>query len=283
MRGIRSLSQERRRQSVTDELTGLGNRRHLNTVLDSFFADYDQAGNHLARMIALLFVDLNHFKEVNDTFGHAIGDNLLKQLGPRLAACVSRDDLLIRLGGDEFVVILADSDADHATTVAQRLTDGLAEPFMADTVRIPIEASIGIAVAPADATDPAGLLWCADIAMYRAKLTGAPFVMVQPDLDKTANRMLLLHELHTAIEERQLVLHDQPQLDLRTGEIIAVESLIRWAHPRLGIVPPEFLPLAEEAGHGTDHGSCANRFSRPVRCLAPRRPAPVGLAGIFHR
>ncbi len=248
VRGITSLSQERRRQSVTDELTGLGNRRHLNTVLDSFFADYDQAADG-PRTIALLFVDLNHFKEVNDTFGHAIGDNLLKQLGPRLAACVSRDDLLIRLGGDEFVVVLADSDADHATTVAQRLTDGLAEPFMADTVRIPIEASIGIAVAPADATDPAGLLWCADIAMYRAKLTGAPFATYQPDLDKTANRMLLLHELHTAIEERQLVLHYQPQLDLRTGEIIAVESLIRWAHPRLGIVPPaEFLPLAEEAG-----------------------------------
>ena len=96
VRGIRSLSQERRRQSVTDELTGLGNRRHLNTVLDSFFADYDQAADG-PRTIALLFVDLNHFKEVNDTFGHAIGDNLLKQLGPRLAACVSRDDLLIRL------------------------------------------------------------------------------------------------------------------------------------------------------------------------------------------
>ncbi len=248
VRGIRSLSQERRRQSVTDELTGLRNRRYLNTVLDTFFADYDEAADR-PRTIALLFVDLNHFKEVNDTFGHAIGDKLLKQLGPRLSACVGRDDLLIRLGGDEFVVILVDADADHAATVAQRLTDGLAEPFITDTVRIPIGASIGMAVAPADATDPAGLLWCADIAMYRAKLTGAPFATYQPDLDKTANRMLLLHELHTAIEERQLILHYQPQLDLRTGEIIAVESLIRWAHPRLGIVPPaDFLPLAEEAG-----------------------------------
>jgi diguanylate cyclase (GGDEF)-like protein len=248
VRGIRSLSQERRRQSITDELTGLGNRRYLNAVLDTFFADYHEAAAR-PRTIALLFVDLNHFKEVNDTFGHAIGDKLLKQLGPRLSACVSKDDLLIRLGGDEFVVILVDADTDHATTVAQRLTDGLAEPFVTDTVRIPIGASIGIAVAPADATDPAGLLWCADIAMYRAKLTGAPFATYQPDLDKTANRMLLLHELKTAIDERQLVLHYQPQLDLRTGEIIAVESLVRWAHPRLGIVPPaEFLPLAEEAG-----------------------------------
>jgi len=248
VRGIRALSQERRRQSVTDELTGLGNRRHLNSVLDSFFADDDQAADR-PRTIALLFVDLNRFKEVNDTFGHSIGDRLLKQLGPRLSACVSRDDLLIRLGGDEFVVLLADSDADHAATVAQRLTEGMAEPFTIDAVRIHVEASIGIAVAPTDASDPAGLLWSADIAMYRAKLTGAPFATYQPDLDKTANRMLLLEELHTAIDEHQLVLHYQPQVDLQTGEIIAVESLLRWAHPRLGLVPPsEFLPLAEEAG-----------------------------------
>jgi diguanylate cyclase len=142
-----------------------------------------------------------------------------------------------------------DCDADHATAVAQRLTDGLAEPFRIDAVQISIDASIGIAAAPADATDPAGLLWCADVAMYRAKLTGAPFATYQANLDKTANRMLLLDELRTAIDEHQLVLHYQPQVDLRTGEIIAVESLLRWAHPRLGIVPPaEFLPLAEEAG-----------------------------------
>jgi diguanylate cyclase (GGDEF)-like protein len=249
VRAMRLLSQERRRQSITDELTGLGNRRYLNTVLDSFFADYDEAAAEQPRTIALLFVDLNHFKEVNDTFGHSVGDKLLKQLGPRLSGCVRNDDLLIRLGGDEFVVVLVDADADHASTAAQRLTEALAEPFMIDTVRVHIEASIGIAVAPADATDPGGLLWCADVAMYRAKLAGAPFATYQPELDKTANRLLLLDELRKAIDERQLVLHYQPQLDLRTGQIVAVESLLRWAHPRLGILPPlEFLPLAEEAG-----------------------------------
>ncbi len=247
VRAMRSLSQERGRQSITDELTGLGNRRYLNTTLDSFFAEYKATGRR--RTIAFLFLDLNHFKEVNDTFGHSVGDKLLMQLGPRLAACVRRSDLLIRLGGDEFVVALLDADADYATTVAQRLTDGLAEPFMVDAVRIHIDASIGIAVAPADATDSAGLLWCADVAMYRAKLAGVPFAAYQPDLDRTGNRLLLLDELRKAIDERQLILHYQPQLDLRTGEIVAVESLLRWAHPRLGIVPPlEFLPLAEEAG-----------------------------------
>jgi diguanylate cyclase (GGDEF)-like protein len=247
VRGMRSLSQERRHQSVTDELTGLGNRRCLHTVLDAFFADYDVTA--APRSIAFLFLDLNHFKEINDTFGHPVGDKLLKQLGPRLSACLREADLPIRLGGDEFVVVLVDGDADYATAVAQRLTDRLAEPFVLDTVRVHISASIGIALAPTDATDSAGLLWCADVAMYRAKLAGTPFAIYQPDLDRSGNRLLLLDELRTAIDERQLVLHYQPQLDLRTGEIVAVESLLRWAHPRLGIVPPlEFLPLAEEAG-----------------------------------
>ena len=247
VRAMRSLSQERRQQSITDELTGLGNRRYLNTTLESFFAEYEAADR--PRTIAFLFLDLNHFKEVNDTFGHSTGDKLLMQLGPRLSACVRKSDLLIRLGGDEFVVVLADADADYATTVAQRLTDGLAEPFMIDAARVHIDASIGIAVAPADATDPASLLWCADVAMYRAKLAGLPFATYRADLDRTGNRLLLLDELRKAIDERQLILHYQPQLDLRTGEIVAVEGLLRWAHPRLGIVPPlEFLPLAEEAG-----------------------------------
>jgi diguanylate cyclase len=248
VRGMRSLSQERRHQSVTDELTGLGNRRYLFTVLDAFFADYDVAAAQ-SRSLAFLFLDLNHFKEINDTFGHPVGDKLLKQLGPRLSACLREADLPIRLGGDEFVVVLMDGDAGYATEIAQRLTDRLAEPFVLDTVRVHISASIGIALAPTDATDAASLLWCADVAMYRAKLADTPFAIYQPDLDKSGNRLLLLDELRTAIDERQLVLHYQPQLDLRTGRIVAVESLLRWAHPRLGIVSPlEFLPLAEEAG-----------------------------------
>jgi diguanylate cyclase (GGDEF)-like protein len=248
VREMRALSQERRHQSVTDDLTGLGNRRRLLTVLDAFFADYDATAAQ-PRFLAFLFIDLNHFKEINDTFGHPAGDMLLKQLGPRLSACLREADLLIRLGGDEFVVLLIDGDAEYAAAVAQRLTEGLAEPFVLDRMQAAISASIGIAFAPTDATDGAGLLWCADIAMYRAKLGSVPFAIYQPDLDKTGDRLLLLEELQTAIEQRQLVLHYQPQLDLRTGKIVAVESLLRWVHPRLGIVPPlEFLPFAEEAG-----------------------------------
>jgi diguanylate cyclase len=252
VRGMRTLSLERRHQSITDELTGLGNRRCLSTVLEAFFAEYDPTASE-PRTLAYLFLDLNNFKQINDTFGHPAGDQMLQQLGPRLSACLRDSDLLTRLGGDEFVVLLLDADAEYATAVAQALTEGLAEPFILETthssISAGISASIGIALAPADATDGAGLLHCADIAMFRAKLSDAPFAIYHPDLDISGNRLRLLEELNSAIEDHQLVLHYQPQLDLRTGEIVAVESLVRWVHPQLGIIPPdEFLPFAEDAG-----------------------------------
>jgi diguanylate cyclase len=248
VRGIRRLSQERHRQAVTDELTGLGNRRHLFRVLDSFFgACRAEATPH--RRIAFLFVDLDNFKEINDSFGHAVGDELLRQLGARLAAVLRSSDLLVRLGGDEFAVALVDCDSDYALGVAERLTGSLVEPFVLDVVTTRISASIGIATAPKDATDSAALVWSADTAMYRAKLSGAPFALYQPDLDEVGNRVQLVEELKSAIEDDQLVLHYQPQLDLRTGQIVSVEALLRWEHPRLGLIPPlTFLPLAEEAG-----------------------------------
>jgi diguanylate cyclase (GGDEF)-like protein len=250
VRGMRALSQERRHQSLTDELTGLGNRRCLSLVLDAFFGEFDRSdGTAEARTLAFLFIDLDHFKEINDTFGHPAGDQLLRQIGPRLSNCLRDSDLLVRLGGDEFVVLLLDADAGYATTVAGRLSAVLSQPFELDAIRATVSASIGIALAPGDATDAAGLLWCADIAMYRAKLGGVPFAVHQPDLDKNGNRLQLLEELRTAITQGQLVLHYQPQLDLRSGAIVAVEALVRWAHPELGLLPPlEFLPFAEDAG-----------------------------------
>jgi diguanylate cyclase len=248
VRAMRLLSQERQRQAVTDELTGLGNRRSLFRVLDAFFGDNDASGVR-PRSLAFLFMDLDRFKEINDTFGHPAGDELLKQLGPRLAGCLRDDDMLIRLGGDEFVALLVDGDTDYATAVAERLTAGLVQPFLLGAVSASVTASIGIALAPTDAVDSASLLWCADIAMYRAKLAGVPFETYQPDIDKMGNRVQLLADLQTAIDEHQLVLYYQPQLDLRSGKITAVEALLRWVHPRLGVIPPlEFLPFAEEAG-----------------------------------
>jgi diguanylate cyclase (GGDEF)-like protein len=248
VRGMRTLSQERHRQSVTDELTGLGNRRHLFRVLDAFFADCEEAGTP-DRHMAFLFVDLNNFKEINDSFGHPAGDELLKQLGARLQGALRPSDLLVRIGGDEFAVVLIDGDADYAVSVAQQLTNSLEEAFSLDVVRARISASIGIAMAPTDARDSAGLVWCADVAMYRAKLATSPSALYQPDLDEGGDRLQLVEELRFAIENRQLVLHYQPQLDLRSGEILAVEALLRWNHPQMGLIPPlKFLPLAEEAG-----------------------------------
>jgi diguanylate cyclase (GGDEF)-like protein len=248
VRGLRTLTFERYRQSVTDELTGLGNRRRLFSVLDSFFAEQSDP-RMPSRTLAFLFIDLDHFKEINDSFGHPAGDQLLRQLGPRLVDSLRSTDLLFRLGGDEFAVVLVDADAAHASTVAQRMATALDEPFDLDVVRARIGASIGIALAPRDATDSAGLLWCADVAMYRAKSGRTTFALYDHDLDDAGDRLRLVEDLRVAIAEGLFVLHYQPQLDLRSGQISAVEALVRWPHPRLGMLPPlKFLPLAEEAG-----------------------------------
>jgi diguanylate cyclase (GGDEF)-like protein len=248
VREIQTLSHERHRQAVTDDLTGLSNRRHLFVVLDSFFNGSDDT-LAAGRSLAFLFIDLNHFKEVNDSFGHPAGDELLRQVGARLSSSLRHNDLLVRIGGDEFAVVLIDGDAAYAKQVAQRVTDSLAEPFLLDVVSASISASIGIAMAPADATYGAGLVWCADVAMYRAKLGNIPYAIFERALDEEGDQMRRLEELQAGIAQGDLVLHYQPQLTLGTGEILAVEALLRWAHPRLGLLPPDnFLPIAEEAG-----------------------------------
>jgi len=191
----------------------------------------------------------HHFKEINDSFGHAAGDDLLKQVGPRLTGSLRSSDLLVRLGGDELGVLLMDTDPTYAATVARRLLASLEEPFVLGAVSVRISASIGIAIAPTDATDTAGLLRCADLAMYRAKAKKSSVEIYQQDLNVGGNRLLLVEELRAAVEANQFVLHYQPKIDLHTGETSSVEALIRWPHPKLGMVPPlDFLPLAEEVG-----------------------------------
>jgi diguanylate cyclase (GGDEF)-like protein len=247
-RGLRVLTEKRHRESVTDELTGLGNRRYLFHVLDTFFTD--EAESQLPpRDVAFLFLDLDHFKEINDSFGHGSGDELLRQLGPRLTSSLRGSDILVRLGGDEFAVVLIDADATYATDVAGRLMSSLKEPFVLDAVSARIGASIGIALGPAHGTDAVELLRCADIAMYRAKLEQVSVEVYNPQLDDEGNLLRIAEELRVAVDEGQFVLYYQPQLDLRTGEILGVEALLRWPHPRLGLVPPlKFLPVVEDAG-----------------------------------
>jgi diguanylate cyclase (GGDEF)-like protein len=248
VRGLRSLTQERQHQSVTDHLTGLGNRRFLFDVLDAFFAERADSSVR-QRRLAFLYIDLDRFKEINDSFGHPAGDELLRQIGERFRAPLRPSDALVRLGGDEFAAVLMDADADDATTIARRLTDALSQPFDLNAVSVRIGASIGIARAPADATDSDGLVACADVAMYRAKLRGEAFALYQQDFDDSGSLLQLAEELRVAVSNGGLVLHYQPQLDLRTGGRRSVEALLRWPHPRLGLIPPlKFLPLAEQAG-----------------------------------
>ena len=243
---LRNLTAERHRQAVTDQLTSLPNRRALFELIDAL-AEERRDGDVKQRQIVVLFVDLNRFKEINDSFGHSVGDELLRQLGERMRGVLRGSDLLARLGGDEFVVALLDADADYGATVAQRITSQLDEPFQLGAVRGQISASVGIAVSPRDATDTTDLLRCADLAMYRAKVEGKPFAMYNQELDGAGDRVQLVEDLRTAIGNRALELHYQPQINLESGETVAVEALVRWNHPQFGWIPPlEFLPLAED-------------------------------------
>lgn len=247
VRAMRVLTQERQHLSVTDHLTELGNRRYLFDVLDGFFAD--EAAAQPQRNLAFLFIDLENFKQVNDSFGHPAGDQLLRQLARRVAQSLRSGDVVARIGGDEFGVVVIDADATQAVSVAERISASLEQPFALEAVRAQISANIGIALAPADASDVAGLIECADVAMYRAKLGAKPYALYEQGFNEGGSRLRLAEELRAAVAASELVLHYQPQLDLRTGETSAVEALVRWPHPTIGPIPPvKFLPLAEEAG-----------------------------------
>ena len=242
---FRALTGERRRLVFTDPLTGLGNRRRLSAALDGVFGGRGEAPR---RLVSFLFIDLDRFKEVNDSFGHAAGDQLLSQIGDRIAPCLSDSNLLVRIGGDEFGALI-DGGAERAVVMAARISQALSDPFELDMVSVRIGVSIGIAVAPDHARDADELVRCADQAMYRAKRSGSPFELYDQGLDHGTDRLTLVDDLRTAIGERRLELHYQPQVNLRDGRVSAVEALLRWPHPRLGFIPPlRFLPLAEEAG-----------------------------------
>jgi diguanylate cyclase (GGDEF)-like protein len=199
--------------------------------------------------VAVLFVDLDRFKEVNDAFGHVAGDEVLRQVGPRLEGSLRAEDTLVRLGGDEFGVVLPGANAGLAMALAERLTASLDEPFWLGALPIRISASIGIAVDADGAGEFGELLGRADAAMYRAKQARSAWAVYDSRVDRGGDPLRRAEELGTALEEGQLRLRFQPQLDLRRGEVTTVEALVRWEHPRLGtIAPAEFLPIAEDAG-----------------------------------
>lgn len=230
-----------------DALTELPNRRLFLNLLARAVAQSKRTG----RLMALLFLDVDRFKVINDTLGHARADGLLQAFAARLKECVREIDTVARLGGDEFTIILdALATADEATMVARRILEALALPFALEGREVFVTTSIGIALCPSEHTTADNLIMCADTAMYAAKEQGACFRFFSPDMHTRGDQRLSLEtNLRRALQRQEFLLHYQPQVDARTGRIEAVEALIRWSHPEQGMVPPgEFIPLAEETG-----------------------------------
>lgn len=243
----RAQTEQLEYQALHDSLTDLPNRTLLNDRLHQAILTAQREG----RQVALLIMDLNRFKDVNDTFGHHLGDSLLKQVGPRIMAQLRESDTVARLGGDEFAVVLPTADDESgALLAARRILKALEEPFEIEDQRLEVGGSIGIAITPQHGLDPATLMRRADIAMYHAKRTRSGYAIYDSANDQhSAARLTLMGELRDAIQGGELVLHFQPQVDLRTNELAGVEGLVRWKHPQHGLMPPDhFLALGEETG-----------------------------------
>jgi diguanylate cyclase (GGDEF)-like protein/PAS domain S-box-containing protein len=231
-----------------DALTALPNRTLFNRLLDQALSEARRVDLHGA----VLFVDLNRFKPINDTLGHGVGDQVLQEVANRFRTALRGADVVSRLGGDEFVVGLFDIvRREHAGMVAQKLLTSLDAPIVIDGHELKVGAAIGIAAYPDDGFDTETLLRLADIAMYRAKKTGPDaFEFYSQDMNQRAmDRLHLEAQLRRGVERNELLLFYQPKVSIPTGRIIGAEALIRWKHPERGMVPPgEFIPVAEETG-----------------------------------
>lgn len=231
-----------------DQLTGLPNRMLFQDRLEREIARAQRDGNPFA----LLFVDLDHFKNVNDSYGHSLGDEVLREAARRIQNAVRQSDTVSRLGGDEFTVLLAKlGHPQEAWLIGETIVSALSQEFRLGTQHCFLSASVGISSYPADGATAEELLKSADTAMYKAKAGGrAQVVFFEEKMNREAvARMTLDRDLRAAIDRNELVLHYQPQINLKTGAIVSAEALIRWQHPVHGLVPPSrFIPLAEESG-----------------------------------
>jgi diguanylate cyclase (GGDEF)-like protein len=235
-------------QLLRDPLTGLPSRLLLMHRLQSALARIERTGAH----VAVLFIDLDRFKVVNDSLGHHAGDRLLLAVAERLRLAARRHELPARFGGDEFVIVCEDvADPQDAVAVAERLLKALARPFDFDDSTAFVGGSIGIAVTSDPDADPGDLVRDADAAMYRAKQAGGGrwSIFDQVVRDRAVARQAIEAALRNAVDENQLVVHFQPEISVATGEIVGVEALVRWQRPGVGMVPPaDFIPIAEETG-----------------------------------
>ncbi|MEZ5186747.1 MAG: EAL domain-containing protein [Candidatus Nanopelagicales bacterium] len=234
-----SARAEAHRQAHSDDLTGLANRRGLAIALDA------DAG----RQHALLLIDIDHFKQINDTLGHQAGDEVLQQVGGRFHACVGSEAVVARLGGDEFAVLLGpETGWASAAAAADRLHDSVNTPVFGSGIELQVEISVGIALAPQHGRNLSELLRTADRAMYRAKRDRVGSLVFDQAWDSgDGGSLMMLQELRRAMDSHELVCHYQPQLDVLTNEVVCVEALVRWQHPIRGLIPAsDFLPLLEQ-------------------------------------
>lgn len=249
-----------RHMAYYDSLTALPNRLLFTEQLNLLL----RIGKRNEQMLALLFLDLDNFKRINDSLGHSAGDQLLREVAGRLSSCVRESDVVAhfdeaekrlgvsRLGGDEFTVVLNQLDDPAAAgQVAERLLNALLEPIRIEGHDVVVTPSIGIAIAPRDGNDLEALLRAADTAMYHAKHAGkSHYLYYDPAMDAAGvERLQLETDLRKAVDAGQLQFHYQPQVDTRSGTVVGVEALLRWQHPERGLIPPDlFIPLAEELG-----------------------------------
>jgi diguanylate cyclase (GGDEF)-like protein/PAS domain S-box-containing protein len=233
-------------QALHDALTGLPNR----TLFHDRVAQGLKRSQRTKTSYAVLLMDLDRFKEINDTLGHDAGDRLLQELGERLQSCTRGVDTVARIGGDEFGFLLTDIDVRVAKRIVGRIQHELRNPFVIQGLSLHVDASIGIAVFPEHGNSVEQLLQRADVAMYVAKRAGTGFAFYDADHDDhTPTRLAIVGDLRRAFESDELVVHYQPQVDLRSGRVASVEALVRWEHPAHGLLHPKmFLPAAERGG-----------------------------------
>ncbi len=243
----KGLEQQLEHQAIHDPLTGLPNRVLFADRLRHALSLTDRWQEH----VAVFFINLDNFKFVNDTLGHATGDQLLIEVARRLEACLRPEDTNARFGGDEFTVLLEGTRAEEAETVAERVLEELQAPLALATEEISITASIGITFGVSSLETSESVLRSADLAMYGAKADGkAGYETFRPIMRARAeNRLRLENDLRRAVRREEFVVHYQPKVQLASGRISGVEALVRWDHPERGLVPPlDFIPLAEENG-----------------------------------
>ena len=242
-----SVERHVRQLAYSDPLTGLPNRTTLSTHLNELLVKAHSSND----MVAMLFLDLDRFKLVNDTLGHSVGDLLLKAVADRLQRCVRGGDMVARLGGDEFTIIVDRAKSrDSVARIAQTICDSIEQPFSFSGQEIFVSTSIGISIYPLDGNDIGDLMKHADTAMFRAKEVGRSYFFYESDMEAAVTRKMEIEaDLRRSVSRDQIDVYFQPKAELKTNQIVGMEALVRWNHPHKGIIcPQEFIPLAEETG-----------------------------------